>query len=90
MKKLGKYVFGTLSVAALAAGAYYVYKKVIKNDTSDDFDEFEDDLDDLDNLDSEEESEKNSREYVPIQMDQESTNGKNENTETADSEDKPK
>ena len=47
MKKFGKFLVGTLSVATLAAGAYYIYKNFIKNDTSDDFDDFEDDFDDF-------------------------------------------
>lgn len=65
MKKLGKFIFGTLSVATLAAGAYYLYKNVIKKDSSDDFDEFEDDFEDFE---AEEEDEKDieGREYVPI------------------------
>lgn len=80
MKKFGKFVFGTISVAALSAGAYYVYKNFIKNDSSDDFDEFEDDIDEFDDLDSEDVSDENSvREYVSIQMDQEVAK---ENTET--------
>ena len=65
MKKLGKFIFGTLSVATLAAGAYYLYKNVFKKDSSDDFDEFEDDFEDFETED-EEESESEGREYVPI------------------------
>jgi len=71
MKKLGKFILGTLSAAALAAGAYYVYKNFIKND-ADDFDEFDDDFDEFDEADTEEDtSENNGREYVSIQMDHE-------------------
>ena len=67
MKKFGKFIFGTLSVAALAAGAYYIYKKFIKKDSSDDFDEFEDDFEDFD---TEEVTDKDTeaREYVPINI----------------------
>jgi hypothetical protein len=65
MKKLGKFIFGTLSVATVAAGAYYLYKNYIKKDSSDDFDEFEDDFEDFD---TEEEPEKESREYVSINI----------------------
>lgn len=80
MKKLGKIIFGTLSAAALAAGAYYIYKNFIKHDTTDDFDEFDDDFDDLDDSDTDDNSdEKNGREYVSIQMDHESS-GKNAET----------
>lgn len=66
MKKLGKFIFGTLSVATLAAGAYYLYKNVIKKDSSDDFDEFEDDFEDFETEDEEEDAE--GREYVPINI----------------------
>lgn len=79
MKKLGKFVFGTLSLASLAAGAYYVYKNFIKKDYSDDFDEFEDDFDDFDDFegfDAEEGTDEFSetRAYVPLQTDKEDTN----------------
>lgn len=63
MKKLGKFVFGTLAVASLVAGAYYLYKNFIKKDSGEDFDDFEDDFDDTDSDDSEE-----AREYVPINI----------------------
>lgn len=86
MKKFGKFVFGTLSLATLAAGAYFVYKNFIKKDISDDFEEFEDDFDDFDDFDSEEGATEcsDSREYVPIQIDQEDINKEDdieENTE---------
>lgn len=82
MKKTGKFLFGTLSVAALAAGAYYVYKNFIKNDSTDDFDEFEDDFDEFDEFDTESSTDEvNGREYVSIQMDQETTK---ENLEMSD------
>lgn len=72
MKKFGKFIFGTLSVATLAAGAYYVYKNFIKKDTSDDFDEFEDDFEDFDfeEEDEDEEADENTeaREYVSINI----------------------
>ena len=76
MKKFGKFVLGTLSVATLAAGAYFIYKNFIKRDLSDDFDDFEDDFDELDDFNSEEEASEfgETREYVPIQIDHESTN----------------
>lgn len=63
MKKFGKFIFGTVALASIAAGAYYVYKNFIKKDTSDDFDDFEDDFEDFD---TEEEPESDSREYVSI------------------------
>lgn len=65
MKKLGKFIFGTLSIATVAAGAYYLYKNYIKKDSSDDFDEFEDDFEDFN---TDEETDKDSREYVSINI----------------------
>jgi hypothetical protein len=68
MKKLGKFIFGTLSVATLAAGAYYLYKNVIKKDSSDDFDEFEDDFEDFETEDEDTEKDTEGREYVSINI----------------------
>ena len=84
MKKFGKFLFGTLSLATLAAGAYYVYKNFIKNDTSDDFDEFEDDFDEFDEFDTEDDADEPSeaREYVSIQIDQEDSNVEPESSTT--------
>jgi hypothetical protein len=65
MKKLGKFIFGTVALASVAAGAYYLYKNFIKKDSTDDFDDFEDDFEDFD---TEEESDKDSREYVSINI----------------------
>lgn len=70
MKKFGKFIFGTVALASMAAGAYYVYKNFIKKDTSDDFDDFEDDFEDFD---TEEELESDSREYVSINFTGENT-----------------
>lgn len=72
MKKFGKFIFGTLSIATVAAGAYYLYKNYIKKDSSDDFDEFEDDFEDFD-TEEEAEVEQETREYVPINI----TSGEN-------------
>jgi len=86
MKKLRKIIFGTLSVAALAAGAYYFIKKFVKNDDTDDFDEFDDDFDDFDESDAEDNTdEKNGREYVSIQMSNETASEDAEVTEDEDS-----
>lgn len=71
MKKFGKFIFGTVALASIAAGAYYVYKNFIKKDTSDDFDDFEDDFEDFDTED--EEPENDSREYVSINFTAEET-----------------
>ncbi len=65
MKKFGKFIFGTLAAASVAAGAYYFYKTYIKKDDSDDFEDFEDDFEDFDTEDL---TEKEAREYVPINI----------------------
>ncbi len=67
MKKLGKFIFGTVALASLAAGAYYIYKKFIKKDSSDDFDDFEDDFEEFD-TEEDNEDDDDSREYVTINM----------------------
>ena len=64
MKKFGKFVFGTLSVATIAAGAYYLYKNYIKEDASDDFDDFEDDYEDFDTELEEEDDKVNETENM--------------------------
>lgn len=72
MKKFGKFIFGTLSIASLAAGAYYVYKNFIKDDPSDEFEEFEDDFEEFDvDFDTDDASNEISetREYVSIPID---------------------
>lgn len=66
MKKLGKFIFGTVALASIAAGAYYIYKKFIKKDSSDDFDDFEDDFEDFD--EEEDTADNDSREYVTINI----------------------
>lgn len=75
MKKFKKLVFGTLSVATLAAGAYYLYKNFIQNDASDDFDDFEDDFEDFEDFEDdfdiegeEPDGDIESREYVSINI----------------------
>ena len=65
MKKLGKFIFGTLSIATIVAGAYYLYKNVINKDSSDDFDDFEDDFEDFE---AEDDFENDTREYVSINI----------------------
>ena len=81
MKKFGKFLFGTVSLATLACGAYYVYKNVINKDSTDDFDDFEDDFEDFD---TEDESENDSREYVPINIAPEATTEASEELTEAD------
>lgn len=75
MKKLGKFIFGTLSLAALAGGVFYFLKNVADKSATDDFEDFDDDFEDdfEDDFDSFEAAEKpakgdNSREYVTLHM----------------------
>lgn len=63
MKKITKFILGTLAVTSLVAGAYYLYKNIIKKDSAKDFDDFEDEFDEPDSDTTEE-----SREYVPINI----------------------
>ncbi len=65
MKKFCKFIFGTVVLASAIAGAYLIYKKFIKKDSSDDFDDFEDDFEDFD---IEDDTDKESREYVSINI----------------------
>ena len=44
MKKFGKFLLGSLTVATAATGLYYLYKNFVNKDYTDDFDEFDDDL----------------------------------------------
>ncbi len=65
MKKFGKFLFGTITLASIATGAYFVYKNYIKKDSSDDFDDFDDDFEDFD---TDEEDTEETRGYVPINL----------------------
>jgi hypothetical protein len=71
MKKFGKFLFGTVSLATLACGAYYVYKNLVNKDSSDDFDDFEDDFEEFDTEEDDDTTEQNkreTREYVSINL----------------------
>jgi hypothetical protein len=80
MKKLGKFIFGTVTIASIAAGAYYLYKNYIKKDSSDDFDDFEDDFEDFD---TDEETDEDSREYVSINITSDAANSMEASEEIA-------
>lgn len=82
MKKFGKFLFGTVSLATLACGAYYVYKNVINKDSTDDFDDFDDGFEDLDDDEDDEDEKvekKDTREYVSINITSDSTDTKSSN-----------
>ncbi len=67
MKKLLKGVMGITSIAVMAAGAYYLTKKLLGEPDEELDDEYEDfDFDD----DDEEESDDKSREYVTLDFDE--------------------
>ncbi len=61
MKKFWKFVGGIVSMAAVAFGAYCVYKNVIAKKDDDDFDDFDDCFED-------ENAEDADREYVSINI----------------------
>lgn len=81
MKKFGKFLAVTFSLAAIIGGAYYVFQNYIKKedgfDDSDDFDDFDDfdnfdDFDDLnepiDSISKEDSSTQPTREYVTLDI----------------------
>lgn len=68
MKKNGKFVFGLLSAAAVAGGAYYFVKNILNKDSDDDFEDFEDDFEDFDFEDKETVAPSEGREYVTINI----------------------
>lgn len=80
MKKFGKFLFGTLSLVALAGGAFYFLKNVVNKDTEDDFDDFEDDFEDFDTDDDLDLNNQDSREYVPINLSESEDNIDSEDT----------
>lgn len=90
MKKFGKFIFGTVSLATLACGAYYVYKNFINKDSSDEFEDFDDEFEDFESEEEEDKevpSKKDTREYVSINITSDST--VNKPSETAESEESP-
>ena len=66
MKKFFKFLCGAASMAAVAFGAYCVYKNVIAKKDEDDFDDFDDCFEDETSDDIEE-----NREYVSINITEE-------------------
>ena len=66
MKKFLKFLCGAASMAAVAFGAYCVYKNVIAKKDDEDFDDFEDCFEDETADDAEE-----NREYVSINITEE-------------------
>ena len=66
MKKFLKFLCGAASMAAVAFGAYCVYKNVIAKKDDDDFDDFEDCFDEDETVEADE-----NREYVSINITEE-------------------
>lgn len=87
MKKFGKFLFGTVSIATLACGAYYVYKNLVNKDSSDEFDEFDDEFEDFDTEEEndDEPNKKDTREYVSINITSEESTKSNDEEITPDS-----
>lgn len=65
MSKFGKFLFGTLSLAAVAGGLYCAYKNHVNKDADDDFDDFDDSMDEAMEEDTSA-VDPDSREYVSI------------------------
>lgn len=66
MKKLLKGVMGITSIAVMAAGAYYLTKKLLGEPDE----ELDDEYEDFDFDDEEEETDDKSREYVTLDFDE--------------------
>lgn len=80
MKKFCKFLFGTLSLAVIIGGAFYVFKNFINKDASDDFDDFEDDFeDDVEDSSNKDDAVSDAREYVTLNITPET-----DDTESAD------
>ena len=62
MKKFGKFIFTTVSLAAVIGSAVYVVKNILNKESSDEFD------DSFDDFDFDDEEEPSSREYVTINI----------------------
>lgn len=65
MKKFGKFLFSTLSLAAAAGGLYCLYKNHVNKNADEDFDDFDDSMDDFDE-ESTVNTDPENREYVSI------------------------
>lgn len=76
MKKFMKFLCGAASMAAVAFGAYCVYKNVIEKKDDDDFDDFDDCFED----ETEDNADEN-REYVSINITEEAPAEDAEQTE---------
>lgn len=76
MKKFFKFVCGAASMAAVAFGAYCVYKNVIAKKDEEDFDDFDDCFDEEDSEEADE-----NREYVSINITEETADLAEENSE---------
>ncbi|MDO5522017.1 MAG: hypothetical protein Q4G58_16100 [bacterium] len=83
MKKFGKFVFTTVSIAAAIGGAVYFVKNVLNKDNNDDFDDFDDFDDDFDDFDLDTEEDKSAtsnREYVTLNINDETAEESTEET----------
>lgn len=78
MKKFGKFVFATLSVATVIGGAYYFVKNILNKNTVDDFEDFEDDFDDFEFEEDTSDSQKEDRGYVTLNFKEEENTAEEE------------
>ena len=84
MKKFCKFLLGTISLATLACGAYYFFKKYMCKESKEDFDDFDDDFDEDDT--EEVLSPKDTREYVSINITSEQGSDTEDAAEASDDE----
>lgn len=93
MKKFGKFLATTLSLAALAGGTFYLVKHFLDQNTEDDDmdeyeeDDFDEEFDDFDEeIDDLSENASASREYVPINTEPAEDSAEKADEEKADEE----
>ena len=82
MKKFLKFVCGAASIAAVAFGAYCVYKNVIAKKDEDDFDDFDDCFEEEEPDEADE-----NREYVSINITEEAADAEDEAEAVQETED---
>jgi hypothetical protein len=82
MKKLLKGVMGITSIAVMAAGAYYLTKKLLGEPDE----ELDDEYEDFDFDDEEEDAEDKSREYVTLDFEEDEQEASDEEESEDDEE----
>lgn len=82
MKKLLKGVMGITSIAVMAAGAYYLTKKLLGEPDE----ELDDEYEDFDFDDEEDEADDKSREYVTLDFDEDEQEASGEKEDSEEEE----